>query len=75
MRYVCPKDVKKMPLETGQVNLLDEVGSEHEHVKIITEGLGARKLGEAADNGATALKLCCFFGKSKFAAALWRPIF
>ena len=75
MRYVCPKDVKKMLLKQARSTYWMKWAAKHEHVKIITEGLGARKLGEAADNGATALKLCCFFGKSKFAAALWRPIF
>ena len=28
MRHVCPKDVKKVALETGKINLLEEVGSE-----------------------------------------------
>ena len=28
MRYVCPKDVKKTLWGTGEINLLEEVGSE-----------------------------------------------
>ena len=28
MRYVCPKDVKNMLFKKGEINLLEEVGSE-----------------------------------------------
>ena len=34
MRYVCPKDVKKMLVQQARKNLLEEVGSKKTSMKI-----------------------------------------
>ena len=34
MRFVCPKDVKKMLVQTAPFSLLEEVGSQHQHEEL-----------------------------------------